>query len=154
MCTSLRNTKVLYEFDPDAIQVDEANASISPLYNLSKLLKGTDASGPLHPLSDAADRFRFLLKHYPQKANISNSLFGVLYQGARAAAQEYYERLVLQAFPPRFQERLHELNHAARRGALYLLRSAIPRNEGDMFLWIRLREVCDMTLLKNIVSFL
>jgi peptidoglycan/xylan/chitin deacetylase (PgdA/CDA1 family) len=49
---------------------------------------------------------------------------------------------------------VHDSNYAARRGALYLLYSAIPRDADRMLVWLKLRESANDQLMRMVVSYL
>jgi ankyrin repeat protein len=71
-----------------------------------------------------AEKLRFLLKHYPEAASVSDIDGFTPYDLLPKTDTEVAQRLLLRAAPEANPSELHRLNYEARCGALYLLFAA------------------------------
>jgi hypothetical protein len=157
---SFATLRAVYAIYPKAVEVPNKNGDL-PLH----LLLDNARRSLNNTTSDDVRTLQFLLKQYPAAVGIYNAAkerpYDICY---RRGWNSHIRRLLLRAYPECNPAELRELNYAARREALFLAFSAIPRLQplftcaavSNVFVW-KLRElvVCrDLSLFKNIVSFL
>jgi hypothetical protein len=133
------------------------------IHVLSWYRKQADMQLPLHLAVEAIEKrrgnelpiFRLLLRVYPEAANIKDRNGKTPYD---IAVKKGYNmnpqvpRLLLRAAPEQRPAKLHELNWAARRMAMFLSFSAITKcPEPTIFAKLRFEN---RELLKLVVSFL
>jgi hypothetical protein len=115
------------------------------------------------PVSEWADKFRFLLKRRPLATVSSTAISPVMTADegpsyfARIALREVYPSLLNGSDNNDGTHGLRRLNYEERRGAMYLSFSsatAVLAAKEPTLIWRRLRKNGDLTIMREVVSFL
>ena len=149
--------ETLLDLEPTAIKSIDDDSQ-TPLYRF--VYYKTTAEAWEDPTT--ISRLLFLLKLYPEAAAIDcqyNYPCDFVKKSDGGAGSAYARRVLLlrSTAPDRDYDvtlLVHDANYAARRGALYLLYSAIPRDAERMLVWLRLRESANEQLMRMVVSYL
>jgi len=136
----------VYKLNPAAIRCVD-NYGRLPLHLL--LLRITQ----FNPISDYADKFRFLLKNYPDAANIPDTSQCTPITLC-VTNNIYAKRLLLRAVPTADPHTLTRLNYHERRMALFIFFAAMWR-DGKSNIFTSLSDCAEsLSLIRRIIEFL
>jgi len=138
----------VFNFYPDAIRAVDYNGN-TPLHN------AVDRLYSVSPVSEYADKFRFLLKTFPEATSIVNNDDDTPYSYcANDGASEYFLRLLLRAGSDDGMEDLKRLNYASRRVALFLFFKAV-RIDNKLTIFSQINQTSNgKSLVKRVIEYL